>query len=327
MSPTPTHPGDHRAWALLRRLGDDAALGEPLHSPIPVTRDPFSAGSLARQPAHTTSPYTPAQVAWRPAPIDLAGTVSVAGCRHLSWSEHLGLAVAYIPDALAWRHGPLLHREGGPGPPGPAGRHDRHRQAEGQRRRDVPVGRRQSRRRERHHPKTPPRQDSAGRPGLTGRGGCCDRRGRCWGVAGGDRPPRRGRIGHPASALPQPRATAGSTAPRSRAGIVRAGEDLLTAPSAGAGLVAWLRELVAHAATARGLGPALTGYKSDPEFSPHTMIREAAQQLLARAHREGSVDPSVTVDDVTQLANGISLATESLPDPAQRVPRSWPGRR
>lgn len=104
-------------------------------------------------------------------------------------------------------------------------------------------------------------------------------------------------------------------------------EDLLTAPSAGAGLVAWLREVVAHAATARGLGPALTGYKSDPEFSPHTMIREAAQQLLARAHREGSVDPSVTVDDVLQLANGISLATESLPDPAQRVPRSWPGRR
>lgn len=33
-------------------------------------------------------------------------------------------------------------------------------------------------------------------------------------------------------------------------------EDLLTAPSAGAGLVAWLREVVAHAATARGLGPA-----------------------------------------------------------------------
>ena len=89
----------------------------------------------------------------------------------------------------------------------------------------------------------------------------------------------------------------------------------------------WLREVVAHAATARGLGPALTGYKSDPEFSPHTMIREAAQQLLARAHREGSVDPSVTVDDVLQLAKGISLATESLPDPAQRVPRSWPGRR
>lgn len=96
-------------------------------------------------------------------------------------------------------------------------------------------------------------------------------------------------------------------------------EDLLAAPRASAGLVAWLRDVVAHAASARGLGPALTGYESDPGFSPHAMIREAAQQLLTRAHREGSVDPRVTVDDVLQLANGISLATESLPDPAQRA--------
>jgi AcrR family transcriptional regulator len=96
-------------------------------------------------------------------------------------------------------------------------------------------------------------------------------------------------------------------------------EDLLTAPNAGAALVTWLRDVVAHAATARGFGPALTGYKPDPEFSPHALIREAAQQLLAGAHREGSVDPGVTVDDVLQLANGLSLATESLPDPAQRA--------
>lgn len=96
-------------------------------------------------------------------------------------------------------------------------------------------------------------------------------------------------------------------------------EDLRTASNAGAALVAWLREVVTHAATARGLGPALTGFESDPEFSPHTMIRQAAQQLLARAHREGTVAASVAVDDVLQLANGISLATQSLPDPAQRA--------
>jgi len=96
-------------------------------------------------------------------------------------------------------------------------------------------------------------------------------------------------------------------------------EDLLTAPNAGAALVTWLRAVVTHAATARGLGPALTGYESDPEFSPHTTIREAAQQLLDRAQAEGSVGPSVTVDDVLQLANGISLAVESLPDPAERA--------
>jgi AcrR family transcriptional regulator len=98
-------------------------------------------------------------------------------------------------------------------------------------------------------------------------------------------------------------------------------EELLAAPDAGAALVAWLRDVVAHAATARGLGPALTGYSSDPTFSPHTMIRTAAQHLLARAHRGGTVDSKVTVDDVLQLANGISLSIESRPDAAHRADR------
>ncbi|OLF07949.1 TetR/AcrR family transcriptional regulator [Actinophytocola xanthii] len=94
-------------------------------------------------------------------------------------------------------------------------------------------------------------------------------------------------------------------------------EELLTAGSAGAALATWLGDVVAHAATARGLGPALTGY--DSEFSPHKMIRTAAGRLLARAREEGSVNPNATVDDVLQLANGISLTTESLPDPATRA--------
>jgi AcrR family transcriptional regulator len=96
-------------------------------------------------------------------------------------------------------------------------------------------------------------------------------------------------------------------------------EDLLAATNAGAALVTWLRDVVTHAATARGLGPALTGYGPDPEFSPHTTIRAAAQRLLDRAHAEGSVGQGVTVDDVLQLANGISLAVESLPDPVRRA--------
>ncbi|MEU2253531.1 helix-turn-helix domain-containing protein [Nocardia xishanensis] len=96
-------------------------------------------------------------------------------------------------------------------------------------------------------------------------------------------------------------------------------DDLLSAPNAGAALLMWLRDVVAHAATARGLGPALMGYESDPEFSPHAMIREAARRLVERAGDEGSIASGVAVDDVLQLANGISLATESLPDPAQRA--------
>lgn len=96
-------------------------------------------------------------------------------------------------------------------------------------------------------------------------------------------------------------------------------KELLTAPSAGAALVTWLRDVAAHAATTRALGPALAGYEPAPEFSPHTMIRDAARQLLARAQQEGSVTASVTVDDVLQLTNGIALATGSVPGAAQRA--------
>ena len=88
-------------------------------------------------------------------------------------------------------------------------------------------------------------------------------------------------------------------------------EELATAPQAGAALVTWLGDVVAHAATARGLEPALTGYRPDPEFAPHTMIRHAAQGLLARARHQHAVAPGVEVDDVLRLASGISLATDS----------------
>jgi AcrR family transcriptional regulator len=96
-------------------------------------------------------------------------------------------------------------------------------------------------------------------------------------------------------------------------------EDLAAEPDAGAALVTWLRDVVAHAAAARGLEPALAGYRPDPEFLPHTMIREAAGRLLERAHTEDSVDTRITVDDVLHLANGISLATGSLADRVQRA--------
>lgn len=102
-------------------------------------------------------------------------------------------------------------------------------------------------------------------------------------------------------------------------GLCERAEGLLTAPNAGVALRTWLQAVVAHAAAVRGFGPALTGYTPDPGFSPHTMIRDAATRLLDRAQREGAVARSVTVDDVLQLANGIALATESLPNPAERA--------
>lgn len=96
-------------------------------------------------------------------------------------------------------------------------------------------------------------------------------------------------------------------------------EDLRAAPDSGTALATWLRAVVAHAAAVRGFGPALTGYRHDGEFSPHTAIRQAARQLLVRAQRDGAVDSAVTVDDILYLANGLALATDSLPDPAPRL--------
>jgi hypothetical protein len=94
-------------------------------------------------------------------------------------------------------------------------------------------------------------------------------------------------------------------------------DDLLAEPDAGAALVSWLHAVAAHAAVSRGLGPALTGYRADPDFSPHALIREAAQKLLVRAQREQAVAPTVAVDDILHLAHGIAVASESLPDPAR----------
>ncbi|MEV0042783.1 hypothetical protein AB0H60_04635 [Nocardia rhamnosiphila] len=96
-------------------------------------------------------------------------------------------------------------------------------------------------------------------------------------------------------------------------------EELRAAPHAGAALMAWLREVVAHAAVARGFGPALTGYEFTADFSPHAVLRDAAGGLLTRAGQEGSVAPAVTVDDVLQLAHGIALAAESMPEPTKRT--------
>ncbi|MGA6205000.1 TetR/AcrR family transcriptional regulator [Nocardia testacea] len=96
-------------------------------------------------------------------------------------------------------------------------------------------------------------------------------------------------------------------------------EELRAAPHGGTALVAWMRDIVAHAAAVRGFGPALTGYTSTGDFSPHTVLREAARHLLARAQQEGSVAPVVTADDVLHLANGIALAAETSPEPAERA--------
>jgi AcrR family transcriptional regulator len=99
--------------------------------------------------------------------------------------------------------------------------------------------------------------------------------------------------------------------------------DLLTDSSPGSALVTWLRAVVAHAASNRGLGAALMmgAHNAELGSSCHAMILAAGEKLLVRAQQERAAHPAVAIADLLQLVNAISLATEQEPDRADRADR------
>ncbi|MFF0220829.1 TetR/AcrR family transcriptional regulator [Streptomyces sp. NPDC004629] len=104
--------------------------------------------------------------------------------------------------------------------------------------------------------------------------------------------------------------------------LVARARELLHAPEPCAALVTWLREVVAHAGTYRGLALALMSVASDSADSGSalarcgTPIREAGGALLARARESGAVRADVTIGDLLQLTHAIGLAAaESPTDP------------
>ncbi|GAA1873735.1 TetR/AcrR family transcriptional regulator [Pseudonocardia ailaonensis] len=81
-------------------------------------------------------------------------------------------------------------------------------------------------------------------------------------------------------------------------------------------LLDWLREVVDHCITTRGLLAALSyvpqqGLVSDN--SCFTSVRDAAAPLLARAQAEGAVADGTTTGDLLELVLGIVLATDGHP--------------
>ncbi|CAM3424428.1 TetR/AcrR family transcriptional regulator [Kibdelosporangium persicum] len=94
--------------------------------------------------------------------------------------------------------------------------------------------------------------------------------------------------------------------------------DLLDEPDAGRALQVFLRRVVTHSNTYRGLASALmSALRSGGSAlaqSCHTMVYDAAGQLLARAKAEGAVRADVDVLDLLKLVNGIALASEQDPD-------------
>ncbi|MEO6087412.1 MAG: helix-turn-helix domain-containing protein [Umezawaea sp.] len=98
------------------------------------------------------------------------------------------------------------------------------------------------------------------------------------------------------------------------------GEELLTDPNAGAALTTWLHAVVTHAATNRGLAPALA-MSADPTLgsSAHTAILTTGGALLNRAQQHDQVRPDLTIGELFRLVSGIATGTEQDPPQATRL--------
>jgi AcrR family transcriptional regulator len=100
--------------------------------------------------------------------------------------------------------------------------------------------------------------------------------------------------------------------------IVDHATELMTVPDAGEALTQFLRRMIDHSNTYRGLARALmialTNEGSALARSCHTMLYGAGGRLLDRAKQQGAVRPGVELGDLLKLVNGIALATDQDSD-------------
>jgi AcrR family transcriptional regulator len=99
-------------------------------------------------------------------------------------------------------------------------------------------------------------------------------------------------------------------------------ESLLNAPSPGDALATWLRSVLTHNVTQRGLKEALmNGEGSELVSSSKMQMREAGGALLARAQQAGAIRSDLDIADLLRLVYGIALANEKAPESAMRADR------
>ncbi|MGW0807795.1 TetR/AcrR family transcriptional regulator [Nonomuraea sp. NPDC002799] len=105
--------------------------------------------------------------------------------------------------------------------------------------------------------------------------------------------------------------------------LCAAADELATGPDPGQALATWVRAVVTHAASNRGLAASLMRGSGDPALGAtcHTMIVNAGQGLLTRAREAGAVRPGISIVELLTLVNAISLATEHEPDGAAQADR------
>lgn len=99
--------------------------------------------------------------------------------------------------------------------------------------------------------------------------------------------------------------------------LCREGTGLLSLPDADAALARWLRSLLLHTRTDKGLGAAALTGSTDQSAQCRAAIEEAAARLVARAKDSGTVRSDTSADDLVHLVAGIGLATEHHSDSAQ----------
>lgn len=90
--------------------------------------------------------------------------------------------------------------------------------------------------------------------------------------------------------------------------------ELGTADCPLAALITWLRAVVVHTRTYRGLGQALMAAQATSMDVCKKELRTAGSALLERAVHAGEVRADVRVQDLLQLTCAISLSAERSPD-------------
>ena len=97
-------------------------------------------------------------------------------------------------------------------------------------------------------------------------------------------------------------------------------EELLRTESPEEALAEWMRALLEFSSTKRSMTSALLatlGTDSELLSACVTVIRTAAESLLARAQQAGVVRPDADAGDLMRLVHAVNIATEKAPDPGQ----------
>jgi AcrR family transcriptional regulator len=105
-------------------------------------------------------------------------------------------------------------------------------------------------------------------------------------------------------------------------GVCAQADDLMSSSPAEQAFAAWVRALTRYMVAKRGLSKALVGAlgrESQLISGCSLAMRETLDRLLAHSQEAGAIRADVNAVDVLRLVHGISIATEQVPEEADRL--------